>query len=344
MAEQGAASPAEAIFTSLGTGEGESGADTGNANAGADKVAVSEAAGSGDSGKRTDAAQDATGKPAGGDVQPDAAGGAKPDAASGAAEGGDGGVAKTVPLAALQEAREANRTLKAEIEALKAKPSLSSEDAALLKSLREQQKDAKAAQDAAEAAVPDFLQDPKGYIDATVAAAKKAADKAAEDSKKVTEANTAREQFTAVVTGTQARETAFIAKNPDYYDAVNHIRAGVAQETRMLYPDATDAQINEHIGRQEIAMAAQLLAAGKDPAEFAYNLAKTRGYVPKAAAAAGAAGAGNGGAKPAADKDAARSLGGGGGSEATGDDVDESVETFNAAVAERFGAKAVKRH
>lgn len=208
--------------------------------------------------------------------------------------------------------------------------------------MREQQKDAKAAEAAAEAAIPDFLQDPKGYIDAKAAEAKKAADAAAADSKKVTEANTAREQFTAVMSGTQSRETAFVAKNPDYYDAVNHIRAGVAAETRMLYPDATDAQITEHIGRQEIAMAAQLLAAGKDPAEFAYNLAKTRGYVAKAKAADAA----NGG-KPAdkpADKDAARSLGGGGGSDAQADDVDESIETFNSAVAERFGAKAVKRH
>src|SRR5690348_2529605 len=69
-----------------------------------------------------------------------------------------------VPLAALHEARQEARQLKQQIAALEAQPKLTAEDAELLRNLRAQR---------SQEADPDFLQDPKGYVDTKLSRALK---------------------------------------------------------------------------------------------------------------------------------------------------------------------------
>lgn len=222
-------------------------------------------------------------------------------------------------------------------------PRLSAEDAELLKTLKEQRKQEAAPKD------PDFLEDPKGYVDANTRRVTEALKKL-DDAQ--TESRTERqqqEQVTALMGAVQAHEVQFAAKTADYNDALAHVRTVRGNQLRLLAPQATDAQIMQQIGREELGAAHQVISSGGNPAEFAYNYAKTMGYVPKAAAN-GAAGGMQAAAQntqnslqqaPAdkPDKNAVRTMGGGGGAEPADDDQGDAMPEFTAAVAERFGKK-----
>lgn len=205
---------------------------------------------------------------------------------------------KVVPLRALQEEREAAKELKRQIAELQAQPKLSEEDRQLLAEL----KAAKAAQSAPKEV--DFMDDPKGYVDAKVQAALdqlKAIDTKAETtSSQVVQ----RQQYDALINAISASETAFVAENPDYYDALNHVRAVRANQIRLMDPSVDDAHIQKLIAQEELVAAHQLIQKGADPCKFAMEYAKTIGYAKKEAPKAET--------KQEADKSAVRTMGSGG--------------------------------
>ena len=182
---------------------------------------------------------------------------------------------------------------------------------------------------------PDFLADPKGYVDKKVGAALAKLDANEKTTKETAEQVKQREQNEAVFRSTQAAEAQFFAQTPDYPQALQHIRGVRTQQLQQLFPEATGEQINNHIAFEERETARMLVTQGRNPAEFAYNFARTLGYQ-KAAAPAPEQ-------KPAPiDKDAVRTLGSGGGSGAPADEVGNSMPEFAAAraeVAARFKKK-----
>lgn len=229
-----------------------------------------------------------------------------------------------VPQAALHEARQENKTLKARIAQLEAQPRLTPEDASLLADLRA----TRAKKDEPEPA--DFLADPKAYVDTSV---KGVIDKL-EEQKKDTEQTKAqireREEIEQVYRATASAEAEFVQQTPDYPQALQHLRQQIAAEVRVTYPEATDQQIANHVAWVERETARGLVAHGRNVPEFAYNLAKIRGYQPKQQTAPANS------AKP--DKEAARTMGSGGGDTPTVDDGDAggmSAE-FGQALQERF--------
>lgn len=302
----------ESVFATL-----SSEADSGQADpTPPSEGAVPEAPRASDEGQRAEA-HAAAGKEPGTDAQ---------HPTPGAADG------KLVPLAALHESREKIRALTAQIEELKKQPQLSEEERELLKDLKAQKKAA------SEPKPPDFLEDPKGYIDAGRKETQDALKELRDADKQRKEAEQQQQQVQQIVTATLAKESEFVKTTADYPDALNHLRNVRGQQLKMLFPQATDQQIQQQIGREELTAAAQILQAGGNPAEFAYNYAKTMGYVKKAAPAAQA----NGIAAAAAavtetkpDKDAVRTLGGGGGAEAEAESADPMPE-LTAAMRERF--------
>lgn len=211
----------------------------------------------------------------------------------------------------------------------------------MLKDLKAQRKQAQ------EPKVPEFLDDPKGYIDAKEKLFQDAVKKLSESDTKRAEAEQQQHQLQQLVTTVSAHESAFVAKTPDYNDALTHMRTVRANQLKLLFPQANDQQIHQQIGREELAGAHQILQSGGNPAEFAYNYARTLGYTPKQAQAAALTAVSNGNAAAlnvnaalagAPDKDAVRTLGGGGGAE--GDDMPEDpMPEFTQALKERFTRK-----
>lgn len=179
----------------------------------------------------------------------------------------------------------------------------------------------------AEAPEPDFLADPKGYVDSKVQAALAKLDKAEKTTQETADQVKQREANEAVLRATQTAETQFYSQTPDYPEALQHIRGVRTEQLQALFPEATTEQINNHIAHEERETARMLVAQNRNPAEFAYRFAKTLGYTSKAAAPAKAAAA-------PIDKDAVRTLGSGGGNGAQSEDAGNSMPEFAAARAE----------
>jgi hypothetical protein len=224
-------------------------------------------------------------------------------------------------LAALREARGEIKALRQQITALEAQPKLSAADQTTLAKLRETEQ-------ATQEQEPDFLADPKGYVDSKVKAALAKLDEANKKTNETAEQVKQREQREQVWQATQTAEQQFFATTPDYPQALEHIRSVRTQQLQMMAPEATAEQIRAHIAHEEMNTAAALVGKGKNPAEFAYQYAKTIGYAAKPAAAPAAPAV-----KP--DRDAIRTLGSGGG-DAPVEDAGNSMPEFTAALSERF--------
>jgi hypothetical protein len=118
---------------------------------------------------------------------------------------------------------------------------------------------------------------------------------------------------------------------------VNHIRAIRFEQIRDDYPEATEQQILQAISQEELAAAAGFMQRGRNPAEAVYKTAQRYGYkkadgpkapplkveVPRA---------------PVADPGA--TLGSSGDTSLDPDEMaDDDMAPFEAAIAERFGAR-----
>lgn len=141
----------------------------------------------------------------------------------------------------------------------------------------------------AEEPEPDFVEDPRGYVDKKVADALKLVEQAnttaKESGKKAEEAaNAAAEhaQMQRFIQDLQATEQNFVQQTPDYYDALAHLRNVRTFQLKTFEPNITDEQIMEVIRREELGLATQLARMGKNPSQTAYEIAKQHGYQPKA--------------------------------------------------------------
>lgn len=204
--------------------------------------------------------------------------------------------------AAIRETRSENKALKQQLQELTAKIEALSKPATKTE----------------EPAEPDFLADPKGYVDAAKAKLKELTDKIEADKQQQTEQQKQQQQAQETWNKVIATEQEFAAATPDYFDAINHVRAVRAEQIKIEIREAEDREPTpEEVGRilsiQEYQGAAALIAKGKNPSKFYYEYAKTFGYKPKAAAGATPAVA-----KP--DKDAVRTMGSGGGADNFGGD------------------------
>jgi hypothetical protein len=171
---------------------------------------------------------------------------------------------KTIPLAAHIEERKA---LKAELDALRKQ----------MEALQNPPKPP--------APEPAYEADPKGYVDHTVSTRVQAALEQLEGTKKeveqVRQAAQQSQQQTEQMKFMRQLETAeavFMQENPDYYEALAHVRNYRRQQLQLLAPQAQPQEITDYIAREEIQAAAQLAQSGRNPIEVVYSMAKAIGY------------------------------------------------------------------
>jgi hypothetical protein len=182
---------------------------------------------------------------------------------------------------------------------------------------------------------PDFLEDPKGYVDAKTAAVEKEAAALREEANKLQ----GQQQFAAFQQEIVAREAAFVEKTPDYLEAVNHIRAIRFEQIRDDYPEATEQQILQAISQEELAAAAGYLQRGRNPAEAVYKIAQSYGYK-KAEGAAAKAPPLKVEVPRAPVADPGATLGSSGDTTLDPDEMgDDDMAPFEEAIAERFGVR-----
>jgi len=84
-------------------------------------------------------------------------------------------------------------------------------------------------------------------------------------------------------TRVKARVDAYVAEHPEYPDQLTHLRQSRAQELRFMYPAWSVDQIGQQLLREEIQIGQMAIDGDMDPGEIISNLAKHRGWQPKAA-------------------------------------------------------------
>lgn len=196
----------------------------------------------------------------------------------------DAGEKQTVPLAVMLEERT---QLNAKIAHLEQTNQATAAQLAKLQGLENEIRAMREAQAKPPEPEPDYLEDPKGYVDHTK---KSVAQELAELGNQVKQlgevqetSKTQTEQQQQIMQITQAAaadEATFAKATPDYNDALAHLRDVRGQQLKLAYPEATPLQIQQQINREEFASAAMVLGQGRSPAEYAYNLAKSFGYTP----------------------------------------------------------------
>lgn len=183
---------------------------------------------------------------------------------------------------------------------------------------------------------PDFTNDPKGYVDTKLAAALKQLETGVAEGKKTAEQAQQESAFLRFQHQLSTTEQQFVAQNPDYYDSLKHLRELRFQELAILNPGVEPQQIIDAIKREEVQLAWQHIAAGRDPHALAYQLAKTRGYTKKEAPPAN-------GVLPHVPKTPQlppdQTLGSGSGTPNAGETFLDDDEVFDKAFNEMFGRK-----
>jgi len=182
---------------------------------------------------------------------------------------------------------------------------------------------------------PEFIDDPKGYVDAKVG-------RAMESMKQVeqkAEVGAQEAQLNRFLQHVGAIEADYVKQAPDYYDALGHVRQARMTQLTEMFPQATPEQITQQIRTEELQAAAALLQQGRNPSEVVYQMAKkVYGYAPKPTAAPTLA-------RPAVPQapvgDPSATLGAPGGAPESGDEAelagdDDINVVLNAALSERF--------
>jgi hypothetical protein len=139
---------------------------------------------------------------------------------------------------------------------------------------------------------PDYLEDPKGYVDTKLTsvlskieqANKAAAERLERTEQTAAQANQQVEVQQFFMQDMRAHEQQFVVENPDYYEALEHLRNVRAAQLREFTPEITKEQIAQTIRGEETQLAIQLARQGRSPAQTALNLARHYGYQPKAKA------------------------------------------------------------
>lgn len=133
----------------------------------------------------------------------------------------------------------------------------------------------------AKPAEPDFVQDPKAYVDHRVNAALEQLETGTKAATQTAEQANAQAERASFQMALNTAESSFVTQQPDYHHALDHVRNVRFAELSALHPDVPEADLRAFMGQEEIQLAANILRSGRNPAQVAYALAKARGYAPK---------------------------------------------------------------
>jgi len=245
---------------------------------------------------------------------------------------------KTVPLATLLEERNQFKRQMAELQEQNRKYGGLEQE---IRALREAQ--AKREQPAPKAdEPPDYVQDPKGYVDWQRAQAEKRVNEVLQpiqqSHQQTEQQRQAEAQINQIVSKASEFEAEFAKTQPRYIDALGHIRnLRMAEAEALGIPQAAAMQA---LRNQELQLAAFALQNGKNPAEMAFNVALRLGFNPESNADAQAQQQAQGQSDQeklelAAKRERAQSMGGQGGAEVK-DILDADNDEFEAAMQSMF--------
>lgn len=205
----------------------------------------------------------------------------------------------------------------------------------------------KAKEEESKPQAPDYDEDPVGHLRHQQEQIAAQVNEVAQTTQQQREQAQQAQQIIQMQAAVTTTEQQFAKQHDDYYDAINHLRTVMRRqaEPMMVAQGITDpAQQAQLLQRQEAQAAMHWLQAGVNPAEYAYNYAKTVGYTPvdKSVDKSGVSRETSGDDEMArAEKGlkAAKGSGSGGSKKVDKGFVDTAeISEFNAAMDEMFGS------
>jgi len=136
--------------------------------------------------------------------------------------------------------------------------------------------------------VPDRDSDPLGYLEHQLAQEREARARLEQTFQQQTHGIAQQQQVAMLANTYKAAADQFKAATPDFLDAYNDLYTKLDQELAMQGMGDPNARRN-HLMNTELQFVATQLRMGKNPAQAVYEMAKLRGYAPKAAEAPAAA-------------------------------------------------------
>lgn len=238
-----------------------------------------------------------------------------------------------VPLATFLDERKA---FQARLEEMGKKLENTTQQLSKFESLQERIERMQAEKAAAEEKenAPDYLDDPKAYVDHQVEQAKKTAEESKENITELRQMDQARQQLQQVNNRLSTYDVEFSKAHDDYYDALDHVRQINIQNG--IDMGLAPAEAEQQAAQAIFVTQAQVMSKGINPSEYLYNMAKRWGFSQK------------GDPSPNQDSDDAilqgqnaQGMGGGVAPEPGNDEVDELTdEEFMDAFRETFGQDA----
>lgn len=132
-------------------------------------------------------------------------------------------------------------------------------------------------------APPDPETDPLGHMMHELAETKKMLQQVTERMSQQDQASSQSNELRGFVENVQGMTTAFMTKQADYGQAYNYLRSVRAQDMKDL--GVPPQQIPDMLLKEELAVAANAIKQGMNPAQMVYNIATRYGYRPAAPAA-----------------------------------------------------------
>lgn len=174
--------------------------------------------------------------------------------------------AKTVPLAALHEERKRRQERDREVADLRQKWELGNKRLEELAKRFEKQPDP----------VPDYEQDPVGYIKHTAETNAKTVQELNQRMQEYAAQQQQREQLHAFKSNYEAQANAFKQKQQDFNDAYAHWNA--ARVERLAEIGLGEQEIMQRAAYEEAELAIRAMQTGANPAELIYKDAQRLGY------------------------------------------------------------------
>jgi hypothetical protein len=125
----------------------------------------------------------------------------------------------------------------------------------------------------------DYNEDPVAFLATQNAQIQEKLEAQEREKQEQRQANWQQEQTRQFVAAVNQSEAEFAKSNPDYLDAIAHAKSAKAREYMAV--GYTQEQAQQLVLQDAAAIAQRAIQFGENPAEMAYNLAKTMGYKPK---------------------------------------------------------------
>ncbi len=128
------------------------------------------------------------------------------------------------------------------------------------------------------AQIPDFNQDPIGYLQAMNQQLAQQLSEIRGHTQQQQQVSQQQQQYNQFVDTYRAAVTSYSRTTPDFGEAYNWLAQNATEEIKARYAGISDQEVQQILNSEEERIVAHAFKTGRNPAEAVYNFAKARGF------------------------------------------------------------------